>query len=58
MLPLEQGDEFPEFFARMAGEIARGEAPELFRKRIEYALDNSYARQVDRVEAMVNGTGA
>jgi glycosyltransferase involved in cell wall biosynthesis len=58
MLPLEQGDEFPEFFARMAGEIARGETPELFRKRIEYALDNSYARQVDRIEAMVNGTGA
>jgi hypothetical protein len=57
-LPMDQADDFPAFFSRMLAQVAEGEDPELFRRRIAYALDNSYARQVDRIESMLNGEGA
>lgn len=58
MIPMEQGDDFPDFFRHMVARIREGEDPGLFRRRIAYALDNSYAKQVDRIEAMLNGDGA
>lgn len=58
MLPMEQVHEFPSFFSRMLEQMRDGEDPALFRRRIAYALDNSYARQVDRIEAMLNGQEA
>ena len=57
MLPMDRADDFPSFFSRTLAEVTEGEDPALFRRRIAHALDNTYVRQVDRIESMLNGEG-
>lgn len=54
MLPRERADEYPAFFSRVLEGLAGGEDPELVGKRIRWALDNTYTRQLDRIEGMIN----
>lgn len=54
MLPDERADEYPAFFSQVLEGLAAGEDPAVVEKRIHWALDNTYTRQLDRIEGMVN----
>jgi hypothetical protein len=50
MLPSADNTEMPQLFAGTVRDIVRLNAEELRLTRIAYALDNSYAKQIDRIE--------
>ena len=52
---LEDGDNemFPDLFKKTIDNVALRNSPERQRKRIEFALDNSYFKQVDRIEKLI-----
>ncbi|NDC78987.1 MAG: hypothetical protein EBZ67_14135 [Chitinophagia bacterium] len=54
MLPDERADDYPAFFSQVLEGLSAGEDPGIVEKRIHWALDNTYTRQLDRIEAMVN----
>lgn len=54
MLPVETNENYPALFNEVAEKVANGEDPNLRTKRIEFALENTYEKQVDRIEKMIN----
>lgn len=56
MLSMEEADNYPAFFSETVRQIAEGEDPGLVSRRIRFALDNSYEKQLDRIESMINET--
>lgn len=55
MLPMDHAEEFPAFFSSTLARISEGEDPEIPRRRVEYALQNTYGKQLERIEALING---
>lgn len=52
MMP-DARDDFAAFFKAVITELQTGEQPDLVRKRMEYALENSYEGQLVRIEEML-----
>jgi glycosyltransferase involved in cell wall biosynthesis len=52
MMP-DARDDFAEFFSRSIDQLQSGEDPVLARRRMEYALENSYEAQLARIEEML-----
>lgn len=55
MVPDDNNDPYPALFDRVVERVKTGEDPELQKKRIAFALDNSYINQIRRVEDIING---
>lgn len=45
---------YPALFAQTIQLLQDGEPAERIQKRLQFAIDNSYAKQLDRIEEMVN----
>ncbi|PWT72755.1 MAG: hypothetical protein C5B59_15050 [Bacteroidetes bacterium] len=55
MLPTDSNENYEALFDDVVEKIKKGEDPNLIRERIEYALNNTYDKQVDRIEEILNG---
>ena len=49
MLPPGTNDKLPELFEKVIAQLDHYNSPELQRQRIEFALDNSYPKQIQRM---------
>jgi len=47
--------EYATLYRRVLENIAPYNAPELQKKRINFALDNTYARQIERIQELTDG---
>ncbi|WP_336515184.1 hypothetical protein [Pollutibacter soli] len=54
MMPGDDNTGFPDLFDRVVERVSKGEKTELQRKRIEFALKNTYLEQIHRVENIIN----
>lgn len=54
MLPMDQASDFPDFFIKTAALVLQGEDATLPRRRISFALENSYAHHLDHIEQLMN----
>ena len=55
MLPTETNENYLALFDEVVEKVRNGEEPSLIKKRIEFALSNTYEKQVDRIEKILNG---
>jgi hypothetical protein len=54
MLPIETNEGYPALFNEVVEKVVAGEDPGQRNKRIDFALDNTYDKQVDRIEKHIN----
>jgi glycosyltransferase involved in cell wall biosynthesis len=53
MMPSMENRDFPVFFKSILHTIRSGERIEVIQNRLQFAVDNSYSRQVERIEKMI-----
>lgn len=54
MLPGKDNDDYPALFKQVIGIINNGEDSALRKRRLEFALDNTYEQQVQVMESVIN----
>jgi len=54
MLPVDTNENYPALFQQVIDIVTNGEDQALKNKRIEFALENTYEKQVDRIEEIIN----
>lgn len=54
MLPVETNENYLQLFDTVTKKILSGEDSQFRKRRIEFALNNTYEKQVDRIEALLN----
>ncbi len=53
-MSFEKNEDFPALFQKVINNLEHYNSPELQRKRIEYALDNTYEKQIQRIEKIIS----
>jgi hypothetical protein len=53
MLPSNSNEKFPELFKSVVQKIIAGEETCVIKKRLQWAVENSYAKQLDRIESLL-----
>jgi len=53
-MTFEKNEDFPALFQKVITNLEYYNSPELQKKRIEYALDNTYEKQIERIEKIIS----